>query len=208
MGQKLIRFEAIRQFANVLEYPAGMPGQWGHSLKRPPHQPGACLREGGVCGRLGRLYKNQNFLGVDLKGNRIWKGAKTALDEAWTTLVFADGDRRSRIIFAAGEVSEIWITFPDPQLRFSKMKKRLTHPRFLRAVSANTESGRNSEPEDRQPRSLPFHQGGHQLYGLALLQDLDNVYQSPRLRRSFRSRPIMRALILPGPIPFITCNSG
>ena len=86
--KKLIRFEAIRQFANVLEYPAGMPGQWGHSLKRPPHQPGACLREGEYAVGLGRLYKNQNFLGVDLKGNRIWKGAKTALDEGLDNVGF------------------------------------------------------------------------------------------------------------------------
>ncbi|MCP6756551.1 hypothetical protein NL533_33500, partial [Klebsiella pneumoniae] len=67
------------------------------------------------------------------KGNRIWKGARTALEEGLTNVGFLRTEiERITNYFSEGEVSEIWITFPDPQLRLSKMKKRLTHPRFLR----------------------------------------------------------------------------
>ncbi len=79
---------------------------------------------------LASLYKNRNFVGVDIKGNRMWVGAKKAIVENLNNVAFL----RSQIeklddYFNEGEVAEIWITFPDPQLK--KAKKRLTHPRFL-----------------------------------------------------------------------------
>ena len=82
---------------------------------------------------MGRMFPDQNFLGVDMKGNRLWVGAKTALAEGLTNVAFM----RTHInkitdYFIAGEVKDIWLTFPDPQLRLSKAKKRLTHPNFLR----------------------------------------------------------------------------
>jgi tRNA (guanine-N7-)-methyltransferase len=83
---------------------------------------------------LARNYKNSSFLGVDIKGARIWRGAKTATEENITNVGFL----RCRIemignFFAPGEVSEIWITFPDPQLKNHRAKKRLTSARFLNA---------------------------------------------------------------------------
>jgi len=82
---------------------------------------------------LARRYPNRNFIGVDIKGARIWKGAGIALKEGLKNVAFL----RTRIeqiasFFAAGEVSEIWITFPDPFLRKSKANRRLTSPRFLK----------------------------------------------------------------------------
>jgi len=117
--KKLIRFEAIKQFENVLEYPENMPGKWNQFFKNdhPLTLELACGKGEYTLG-LARLHPDQNFIGVDLKGNRIWAGAKKALEE--------------ELVNAAFLVSEIWITFPDPQLRISKAKKRLTHPRFLR----------------------------------------------------------------------------
>jgi tRNA (guanine-N7-)-methyltransferase len=93
-----------------------------------------------ACGRgeysvnLGREHKDLNFLGVDIKGNRIYAGAKTALTEGLTNVGFL----RIQIgqitqYFAPGEVEEIWIIFPDPFLRKGKAKNRLTHARFLHA---------------------------------------------------------------------------
>jgi tRNA (guanine-N7-)-methyltransferase len=83
MGQKkLIRFSEIETFNNVLQYPADMPGKW-HAFFKNNHPLTLEL----ACGKgeyavgLGRLYPQRNFLGVDLKGNRIWVGAKTALKE-------------------------------------------------------------------------------------------------------------------------------
>lgn len=75
---------------------------------------------------------DKNFIGVDIKGARMWRGAKTATDNGMTNVGFL----RARIefitsLFAPGEVSEIWITFPDPQLKSRRAKKRLTSPIFL-----------------------------------------------------------------------------
>lgn len=92
-----------------------------------------------ACGRgeyslgLARLFPEKNFIGVDIKGARIWKGAKIALEEKLNNVAFL----RTRIeqithFFDEKEVSEIWITFPDPFLRKSKANRRLTSPNFLK----------------------------------------------------------------------------
>lgn len=91
-----------------------------------------------ACGRgeysigLAEMYPDKNFIGVDIKGARIWKGAKQALDKAYNNVAFL----RTRIelitdYFAADEVDEIWIIFPDPFLKRSKSNRRLTSPTFL-----------------------------------------------------------------------------
>ncbi len=95
-----------------------------------------CLELG--CGKgeytvaLGRRHPEMNFLGVDIKGARMWRGAKTATETGMGNVGFL----RTRIefinsFFAPGEVDEIWITFPDPQLKKQRAKKRLTSPDFL-----------------------------------------------------------------------------
>ena len=94
------------------------------------------------CGRgeytvaLGQANPDKNFIGVDIKGARMWRGAKTATQENMANIGFV----RTRIefinsFFAEGEVSEIWITFPDPQLKTRRAKKRLTSPIFLEYYS-------------------------------------------------------------------------
>ena len=82
---------------------------------------------------MARRDPSRNFIGVDLKGARFWRGAKTCLEEGITNAGFL----RTQIeiiddLFAENEVSEIWITFPDPQIKFKRTKHRLTHPEFLR----------------------------------------------------------------------------
>ena len=90
------------------------------------------------CGRgeytiaLAERNPDRNFIGVDIKGARLWRGAKTATENNMPNVAFL----RTRIefinsFFAADEVDEIWITFPDPQLRKRRVKKRLTAPEFL-----------------------------------------------------------------------------
>lgn len=79
---------------------------------------------------LARMYPDRNFIGIDIKGARIWKGARVAIAESLENAAFC----RMRIdhitkFFAPGEVAEIWITFPDPFLK--KARKRLTSPMFL-----------------------------------------------------------------------------
>ncbi len=79
---------------------------------------------------LGELYPDKNFVGVDIKGARMWKGAKDSMQKGMTNVAFL----RTNIemifhFFAANEVSEIWITFPDPQMK--KVTKRLTATNFI-----------------------------------------------------------------------------
>lgn len=81
---------------------------------------------------LARMFPGKNFIGVDYKGNRIWRGAKTALEENIPNVGFLRIQIENLAdYFAPGEVDEIWITFPDPQPQLSREKKRLTSPRFL-----------------------------------------------------------------------------
>lgn len=82
---------------------------------------------------LAQKYPDKNFIGIDIKGARFWRGAKTAIETRLSNVAFV----RTQIelidyAFAEKEVSEIWITFPDPQIKFRRTKHRLTHPEFLR----------------------------------------------------------------------------
>jgi tRNA (guanine-N7-)-methyltransferase len=137
---KLAKFAEMKTFSNVLQPPFEevfnkdfqLKGKWNSDFFND-NQP-ITLELG--CGKgeysvgLARLYPERNFLGVDIKGSRIWKGARQAGIENIKNVGFL----RTRIdfiesFFAPGEVDEIWITFPDPQLL--KARKRLTSSRFL-----------------------------------------------------------------------------
>lgn len=81
---------------------------------------------------LARRFPNTNFIGVDIKGSRFWRGAKTAIEENLPNVAFL----RTQIelienCFALNEVDEIWITFPDPQIKYKRTKHRLTNEEFL-----------------------------------------------------------------------------
>ena len=81
---------------------------------------------------LARRYPNINFIGIDIKGSRFWRGAKTAIEENLPNVAFL----RTQIelienCFAKHEVDEIWITFPDPQIKYKRTKHRLTNEEFL-----------------------------------------------------------------------------
>lgn len=119
---------------DVLERDHQLKGKWKSSVFEND-QP-LVLELG--CGKgeytvgLAERFPNKNFLGIDIKGARIWRGAKTALENKMPNVAFL----RTRIefissFFAPGEVDEIWITFPDPQLKERRERKRLTHPLFL-----------------------------------------------------------------------------
>ncbi len=184
MGQKkLIRFEAIKGFDNVLEYPEDMKGKWADFFKNdhPVTLELACGK-GEYSVGLGRLYPDRNFIGIDLKGNRIWRGAKTALDEGLSHVAFV----RSHIdkitnYFSPGEVSEIWITFPDPQLRLSRMKKRLTFPRYLRLYREILKPGGLVHLKTDSPNLYHFTKTVIDLYNLELLVDDGNVYAAEKV---------------------------
>lgn len=137
MGKdKLRRFAEVATFKNVVQLDAGKDykGQWAKEFfgnEKPIILELACGK-GEYTVNLAKLFPQTNFIGVDFKGNRIWRGAKTALEEGIDNVGFLRIQIESILEhFAENEISEIWITFPDPQPQDSREKKRLTSPRFL-----------------------------------------------------------------------------
>ncbi len=137
MGKdKLRKFSEIDTFANVYQLEEGraLRGKWAQSHFKNDHPVVLEL----ACGKgeysvgLARLFPDKNFIGIDLKGNRIWRGARTGVDEGITNLAFLRIQIEDIVeYFGENEVDEIWITFPDPQPQESREKKRLTFPGFL-----------------------------------------------------------------------------
>lgn len=176
--KKLQRFAEIKTFPNVLEYPQNMKGNW-HSFFTNTN---AVVLEL-ACGKgeytvgLAKLHPNKNCIGVDVKGNRLWKGAADALRFQLHNATFL----RTQIelintYFDKNEVAEIWITFPDPQLRISKQKRRLTHPRFLRLYQQILSTQGCVHLKTDSPALYRFTKKIIELYHLTLLQDKDDVY--------------------------------
>ncbi|RWY55846.1 tRNA (guanosine(46)-N7)-methyltransferase TrmB [Mucilaginibacter gilvus] len=137
MGKdKIRRFAEIDTFSNVLQLDAGKPyqGKWatGFFKNDNPVVLELACGKGEYTVNLAQLFPDKNFIGVDYKGNRIWRGAKTALEDGVPNVAFLRIQIENLTdYFSVGEVDEIWITFPDPQPQLSREKKRLTSPRFL-----------------------------------------------------------------------------
>ncbi len=147
MGKdKLKRFEECKSFDCLIQAEFDeifgkdykLKGNWGRDFFKNDNP--IVLELG--CGRgeytvnLAQRYPNINFIGIDIKGARLWRGAKTATENAMNNIGFI----RTRIefinsFFSQNEVSEIWVTFPDPQLKKNRIKKRLTGNLFLEYYS-------------------------------------------------------------------------
>ena len=83
-----------------------------------------------------------NYIGIDIKGARFWRGAKTAIEEGYTNVCFIRMQVELIVqCFAEGEVDEIWITFPDPQIKYKRTKHRLTQPDLLKIYKTVLKSG-------------------------------------------------------------------
>src|SRR5204863_6464068 len=123
-----------------------------------------------------QLFPEKNFIGVDVKGNRIYIGAKKCIEEHIKNAAFL----RTQITmladyFKPGEISEIWITFPDPHLRTSKAKKRLTHPRFLRLYRQILKPAGYLHLKTDSPKLYEFTKKVIELYNMPLFEDCDDV---------------------------------
>jgi len=140
---KLKRFNENDTFHNVFQpkredlvdavYP--LKGQWNSQFFKNNNP--LVLELG--CGKgeytvgLAERYPNKNFIGIDIKGARFWRGAKTAIENELPNVAFI----RAQIeliehLFAANEIDEIWITFPDPQIKYKRTKHRMTNDTFLK----------------------------------------------------------------------------
>lgn len=186
--KKLKRFGEIKTFSNVLEYPENMNGKWHEVFKnKNPIILELACGKGEYATGLAQLYPHKNFIGVDIKGNRLWVGAKFALNNQLENVVFL----RTQIdkinqYFVQDEIEEIWITFPDPQLRFSKTKKRLTHPKFLRLYQKILKPNGKIHLKTDSPDLYNFTKLVIKMYHLLLITDFDHVYKeeniSPELK--------------------------
>ncbi|MFD2285421.1 tRNA (guanosine(46)-N7)-methyltransferase TrmB [Pedobacter petrophilus] len=137
MGKdKLRRFAEIETFANVYQLEEGkvLKGHWAanHFKNANPVVLELACGKGEYSVNLARLFPDKNFIGIDYKGNRIWRGAKTAIEDGIDNVAFLRIQIENLLdYFDGGEIDEIWITFPDPQPQDSREKKRLTFPAFL-----------------------------------------------------------------------------
>lgn len=178
MGQKkLKRFAEIATFKNVLEYPTDTAGSWSaHFENNNPIVLELACGKGEYSIGLASMHPNQNFIGIDIKGNRIWVGAKKAMDQSLNNVAFI----RSQIglienYFAKEEISEIWLPFPDPQLRAAKCKRRLTHPSFLRKYKQLLKPGGYIHLKTDSPVLYNFTKRVIELYGLELFYDSSDI---------------------------------
>ncbi|MFS4415983.1 tRNA (guanosine(46)-N7)-methyltransferase TrmB [Maribacter sp. 2307ULW6-5] len=137
---KLQRFKENETFGNVIqpsreevEQGFAQRGAWhGHFGNDHPIVLELGCGKGEYSVGLAKMFPEKNFIGIDIKGARFWRGAKTALEEGLHNVAFL----RTQIelvdkLFAPGEVSEIWITFPDPQIKYKRTKHRMTNKDFL-----------------------------------------------------------------------------
>jgi tRNA (guanine-N7-)-methyltransferase len=198
--KKLYRFAQIKSFKNVLEYPENFKGKWAEHFgnNNPIVLELACGR-GEYTVALSKMYPNKNFIAVDVKGNRMYIGAKAALEQNLTNAGFL----RTQIeqidsYFAQGEVSEIWITFPDPQLRISKAKKRLTHPRFLRLYYNILQPNRPVHLKTDSPNLFNFTKKVIGMYELQLNVQDDDVYSKPEVSEILSVKTYYESLDIAG----------
>ncbi len=189
MGQKkLIRFKEINSFPNVLQYPQNMPGQWKHFFKnsKPIVLELGCGKGEYTVG-LATMNVNRNYIGVDIKGNRLWAGAKRSLKEKIINAAFL----RTQIdkiadYFGVEEVHEIWLTFPDPQLRTSKANKRLTHPKFLKLYSKILQPNAPIHLKTDSPELYKFTKSVINFYGLNLILDVDDLCNTQNVSQELK----------------------
>jgi len=139
-----------------------------------------------ACGRgeyttgLAAVHPNQNFVGADLKGDRIWYGSKVALEQQLENVRFL----RCQIqflneFFAPGEVSEIWLTFPDPRPRRKDTKRRLTYPRFLKLYQQVLKPDGWFRLKTDNRGLFEYSLETLQKYGVTDLAYTFNLYESP-----------------------------
>jgi tRNA (guanine-N7-)-methyltransferase len=185
--KKLFRFAEMQTFNNVVHATADdalnkkhpLYGKWAENffIKSMPVVLELGCGKGEYTTGLAELFPELNFLGIDIKGARIWKGAKYAYEKKLENAGFL----RTRIdfissFFAPGEIDQIWITFPDPQLK--KARKRLTSSVFLNRYREFLKFGGLVHLKTDNLELYQYTLSVIKANGLELLEATDNLYGS------------------------------
>jgi tRNA (guanine-N7-)-methyltransferase len=177
-GKKQQRFAEIKTFGNVFELPEGIADRWPAIFNNPnPIVLELACGKGEYAVNMAKAFPDKNFIGVDIKGNRMYVGAKKALQEQVTNVAFL----RTRIEqltlhFHPQSVSEIWITFPDPFLRDSRAKNRLTHHKFLAMYQQLLQPGGLVHLKTDSDELFAFTLEMIAHHQCPIVQQIDNVY--------------------------------
>ncbi|MCC8071059.1 MAG: tRNA (guanosine(46)-N7)-methyltransferase TrmB [Bacteroidales bacterium] len=191
MGKnKLKKFREMETIDCVMQVPFGVLDAQGFPLRGHWHEDyfhndNPIIIELG-CGKgeytvgMARLRPDCNYIGIDIKGARMWTGACQARDEGLTNVAFL----RTNIellpaFFAPGEVAEIWITFPDPQMK--KVRKRLTSTRFMELYRQVMRDRGVVHLKTDSPFLYTYTRAMTSLNGLEMEADTDNLYESQYL---------------------------
>ena len=126
---------------------------------------------------MARRDSEKNHIGVDIKGARLWRGAKSATEEGLDNVAFL----RTRIdfienCFGENEVEEIWITFPDPQIKYKRAKHRLTHPEYLLKYAKLLKSGGTVNLKCDSEYLHGYTHGIIQMLGLEIEESYHDIY--------------------------------
>ena len=198
--KKLLRFAQIKEFENVFEYPTDMQGKWhAHFKNKQPIILELACGRGEYTVSLAKLHPDKNFIGIDIKGNRMYIGAKKALDEKINNAAFLRTQiEKLPAYFTANEIDEIWITFPDPQLRLSKAKKRLTHPRFLRLYQQVLKTEGLIHLKTDSPDLYLFTKKAAEMLGIEMIVDYDNAYNQENIAEELKIKTHYESLDIAG----------
>lgn len=195
---KLEKFAMISEYENCVEpsmeevMTTGIPlkGKWNEAFFKNDNPITVELACGGGEYTVGmaKMYPDRNFIGVDIKGNRIWKGATKAIEQGLTNVGFL----RTRIDFIANcfgknEVDEVWITFPDPQMNKNRRRKRLTNKLFLSRYNQFLKSEGKIRLKSDSDFFYEFTKEIIEEKGLEIIFDCDDIYskytpQNPKTR--------------------------
>ncbi len=191
--KKLQRFADIETMPHVFQEPGSLRGAWRSEFFHNTHP--IVLELGCGSGEytlaLAQMFPQHNVIGVDLKGSRLWKGAKWAqlhqLKNAAFLRIFIE---KIGNFFTAGEVNEIWITFPDPYPMYAKRKKRLTSPRFLEIYKSILQPGGLVHLKTDNDGLYRYTQTAVLEYGGDLLNAMPDIDQDPEAdaRRFIRTK--------------------
>lgn len=222
MGKnKLRKFAEMETFSNVYQFtcsamdeaamtqPHPLAGKWGTEVFGNDHP--IVLELG--CGRgdytvgLGAAHPEKNYIGIDIKGARLWAGAKQALQDGLRNVAFLRTNIEILpLFFAANEVSEIWITFPDPQMK--KATKRLTSTYFMARYARLLQPDGRIHLKTDSPFLYAYTRAMIAVNGLPLLADSDDLYAPSTTPCAPSSAPSSPPSTTPSSAPSTTPSSA